>query len=130
MLNAIGDSLSDLASFNDGEAGEDMDGDDKDAELLNFSEDEAPSRVMGTMSIIVHHLMVRFRQKQMKLDTLTQPGWGDATDYCGDRDTKYETTKLEVLAVVQPYTKDDPASSRPTTVGKPMQTAGGITRDL
>jgi hypothetical protein len=74
MLNAIKNILRDLASFNNGEDGDEQHADDENAELLNLSEDIEPSGVIDTISIILHHLMERFRQKQMKRDKLTQPG--------------------------------------------------------
>jgi hypothetical protein len=60
MLNAIRDSLSDLASSDDEEDGEDEDDDEEDTEHGKLSEDDEPSRVMGTISKTVHHLMESF----------------------------------------------------------------------
>jgi len=71
MMAAIGDSLSDLASSDNGEDGED---DDEDTELGKLSEDDEPGWVMGTISNTVQQGVESFRQKQMKLDELTQPG--------------------------------------------------------
>jgi len=79
MLVAIGDSLSDFASSNDGEDGED--GDDEETEQGKLSEDDTPSRVMGTITKTVQQHMERFRQRYMKFDELTQPGWEDAANY-------------------------------------------------
>jgi hypothetical protein len=72
MLVAIGDSLSDLASSDDGEDGEDEA--DEEIEQGKLSEDDEPSWVMGTINKTVQQRMERFRLKQMKLDELTQPG--------------------------------------------------------
>jgi hypothetical protein len=72
MLVAIGDSLSDLASSDDGEDGEDED--DEETEQGKLSEDDEPSWVMGIITKTVQQRMERFRQKQMKFDELTQPG--------------------------------------------------------
>jgi hypothetical protein len=72
MLVAIGGSLSDLASSDDGEDGEEED--DEETEQGNLSEDDEHSWVMGTITKMVQQRMKRFRQKQMKLDELTQPG--------------------------------------------------------
>ena len=72
MRAAIGDSLSDLASSDDGEDGED---DDEETEQGKLSEDDEPGWVMGTITKTVQQYMESFRQKQMKLDELTQPGW-------------------------------------------------------
>src|SRR5882757_9930732 len=79
ILVAIGDSLSDLASSNDGEDGEEED--DEETEQGNLSEDNEPGWVMGTITKTVQQRMERFRQKQMKLDELTEPGWENAADY-------------------------------------------------
>ena len=49
---------------------------------------------MGTISKTVQHYMESFRQKQMRLDELTQPGWGDAANDFRERDMKYRTTEL------------------------------------
>jgi hypothetical protein len=46
-----------------------------------LSEDDEPGWVMGTITKTVRQGMERFRQKQMKLDELTQPGWEDAAGY-------------------------------------------------
>jgi hypothetical protein len=54
----------------------------------------------------------------MKLDELTQPGWEDAADSFREQDTKYGTTKLRVLAVVQPQTNDDAPAPPPATFGE------------
>jgi len=53
MLNATGDSLSDLASSNDEEDGEDEADDEDDTEMGNLSEDDKPGRVMGIISEMV-----------------------------------------------------------------------------
>jgi len=98
MLVAIRDSLSDLASSDDGEDGEEED--DEESEPGNLSEDDESGWVMGTITKIVQQHMERFRQKQMKLDELTHPGWEDAADYFRERDKKYGTTELRVPAVV------------------------------
>jgi hypothetical protein len=79
MLVAIGDSLGDLASSDDGEDGEDED--DEETEQGKLSDDDEPGWVMGTITKMVQQRMESFRQKQMKLDELTQPGWENAADY-------------------------------------------------
>ena len=119
MLVAIGDSLSDLASSDDGEDGEEED--DEETEQGNLSEDDEPGWVMGTITKTVQQRMERFRQKQMKLDELTQPGWEDAADYFRERDKKYGTTELRVPAVVQPQTMDDAPAPPPATFGELME---------
>jgi hypothetical protein len=72
MLVAIGDSRSDLASSNDGEDGEEED--DEETEHGNLSKDDEPGWVKGTITKTVQQCMERFRQRQIKLDELTQPG--------------------------------------------------------
>jgi len=118
MLVAIGDSLSDLISSEDWEDGEDDD--HEETEQGELSEDDEPGWVKGTITKTVQQRMERSRQKQMKVDELTQPGWGDAANYFRERDKKYRTSQLRVLAVVQPQTHDDTPSSPPTTFGELM----------
>jgi hypothetical protein len=119
ILVAIGDSLSDLASSDDGEDGEEED--EEENEDGNLSEDEEPGWVMGTITKTVQQRMERFQQKQMKLDELTQPGWQDAADYFRERDKKYGTTELSVPAVVQPQTMDDNPAPPPATFEELME---------
>jgi hypothetical protein len=87
MLVAIVDSLSDLTSSEDGEDGEDED--DEETEQGKLSKDDEPVWVMGTITKTVQQRMQRFRQKQIKFDQLTQPGWEDAADNFRERDKKY-----------------------------------------
>jgi len=54
---------------------------------------------MGTIPKMVQHRMESFRQNQMRLDELTQPGCGDAANYFCERDMKYGTADLKVPAV-------------------------------
>ena len=72
MLNAIGDSLSDLATSDDEQDGEAREDQEEDTELGKLSDDE-PGWVMGTISKNVQHCMESFWQKQMRRDELTQP---------------------------------------------------------
>jgi len=65
--------------------------------------------------------MDSFRQKQMKLDELTQPVWEDAADYFRERDMKYGTAKSRVPVVVQPQPDDDASAPPPTTFGELME---------
>jgi len=74
MLNAIRDSLSDLASSKDVENGENEDDDEDDTELGMLREDVKPRWVMGTISKTVQHSMERFQQEPMRLEKLTHPG--------------------------------------------------------
>jgi len=118
MMAAIRDSLSDLASSDNGEDGED---EDEETELGKLSEDDERGWVMGTISKTVQQRMESFRQKQMKLDELTQPGWEDAADYFRERDKKYGTAELRVPVVVQPQTDSDASAPPPTTFGELME---------
>jgi len=118
MMAAIGDSLSDLSSSDDGEDGEN---EDEETEQGKLSEDDEPGWVMGTITKTVQQHMESFRQKQMKLDELTQLGWEDAADYFRERDKKYGTAELRVPVVVQPQTDDDASASPPTTFGELME---------
>jgi hypothetical protein len=121
MLNAFGDSLSDLASSDDEKDGEHKE-EEHDTELGKLSEDDEPGWVMGTISKMVPHCMESFQQTQMGLEKLTQPGSGDMADYFRERDTKYGTAKLMVPAVVRPLTDSTAATPLPKTFGEPMQT--------
>ena len=80
MLNAIQDSLSDLASSKDAEDGEDEEHDEDDTELGKLSEADTPVWVMGTITKTVQHHIQSFRQNQIRLDKLMQPEWCDAAD--------------------------------------------------
>jgi len=57
MLNAIGDSLSNLAGSDNGEDGEDKDDDEDNPAGGKSSEDDEPGWVMGTISNTVHYHM-------------------------------------------------------------------------
>jgi len=118
MLVAIGDSLSDLASSDDGENGEDED--DEETEQGKLSNNDEPGWVMGTITKPVQQGMERFRPKQMKFNELTQPRWEDAADYFRERDEMYGTYEWRVPAVVQRQTNDDALAPPPTTFGKLM----------
>jgi len=121
MLNAIGDSLSDLASSEDEEDGEDEDDDEEDTGHGKLSEDDEPGWVMGTISKTVKHRMETFRQKQLRLDELMQPGWGDVADYFREREMKYGTADLKIPAVGKPQEDSTAATPSPTTFGELMQ---------
>jgi len=122
MLNAIGDILSDLASSDDEPDGEGEEDDEEDTELGKLSDDDEPGWVMGTITKTVQHCIESFRQKQLRLDELTQPGWGDAANYFGERDMRYGTAELKVPAVVKPQIETTAATPSPITVGEHMQT--------
>jgi len=116
---AIGDVLSDLASSYNAEDRDDED--DEETEQGKLSEDDEPGWVMGTTTKMVQQCMDRFRQRQMKLDELTQPGWEDVADNFRERDKKYSTSKLRVLAIVQRQTDDDAMAPSPSTFGELME---------
>ena len=119
MMVAIGDSLSDLASSDDGEDGEDED--DAETEQGQMSDDDEPSWVMGRITKMVQQHLERVPQTQMKLDQLTQPGWEDAVNYFHERDKKYGTSGLQVPAVVQKQTGDDATTPVPSTIGELLE---------
>jgi len=116
MLVAIRDILSNLASSDDGEDGAEED--DEDTEQGNLSEDDEPGCVMGTITKTVLQRMERFRQKYIKLNEQTQPGWEDTDQYFREWDKKYGTTELRVPAVVQPQKNDDAPAPLPATFGE------------
>jgi hypothetical protein len=61
ILNAIGESLSDLASSNVEQNGEHEESDDEDPEHGRLGDDDEPCRVMGTISKSVQHRMESFQ---------------------------------------------------------------------
>jgi len=70
---AIGESLSDLASSDDGEDGE---GEvDEETEQGQLSGNEEPGWAIGTITKTVQQRLDRSSQKLMKLNELTRPGW-------------------------------------------------------
>jgi len=100
MFNAIGDSLSNLASSDEEEDGVAEDDDEEDPVGGKFSQRDEPGLVMGTIPKPGHYPMGHFPQMQMKLDESTQPGQGDAANYFSERDEKYGTTELKAPGVV------------------------------
>jgi hypothetical protein len=117
MLNAMGDSLSDRPSSEDEEDGEDEDDDEEDTGHRQRSEDDEPGCVMGTISKMVQHRMESFRQKQLRLEQLRQPGWGDVADYFCESDMKYGMTEWMIPAVGKPHEDSMAATPSPTTFG-------------
>lgn len=115
MLNAIGDSVSGLASSEDEEDGEDEDEDEQDTGHGKLSKDDEHGRVMGTLSKTVQHLMQIFVQKQLRLDKLNKLRWRDMADYFRGRDMKYWTTKLYVPSVGKPQADSTVATPSLTT---------------
>ena len=113
--------MSDHSSSDNEEDGEDEDDDEKDTEVGKLSEDYKPCCVMGMISKTVQHCVESVQQKEMCLDHLMQPGWGDTADYFRERDMKYGTTQLKVPAVVKPQTDTAAATPSPTTFEELMQ---------
>lgn len=100
MLNAIRDSMSDLASSDDEEHREDEDNDEEeDTDLGKLSEDDQLDYVIGTISKCVQYRTERFWQKQMKHDEMMQQGWGDTADIIGETVKNYWTAELKIPAV-------------------------------
>jgi len=126
MLVAIGDSLSDLASSDNGVDGEDED--DEETEQGKLSEDDEPGWMIGTITKTVQQRMERFGQKQMKLDELARLGWEDAADYFRERVKNFGTFQFGVPAVVQPQTNDDTPAPPPTTFGELMESLDIVPR--
>jgi len=128
MSNAIGDSLSNLARSDDEQDRKDKEDDEGDTELGKLNDDDKPGWVMGTISKTVQNRMESFRQMQMRLDELTQPGWGDAANYFSERDVKYGTAELKVMAVIKPQMDITAATPSPTTFGEHMQSVDVVSR--
>jgi len=116
---AFGESLSDLASSDDWDEGEDVD--DEETGQGKLSEDDEPSWVMCTITKMVEQCMQMFQHKQMKLDELTRPRWEDEAEYFREGDKKCGTSELIVPAVVQPQTDDDASAPAPRTFGEHME---------
>jgi len=122
MLNSIGDSPNDLASSDDEQDGQVEEDDQADTELGKLSDDDEPGWVLGTITETVQHRMENFRRKEMRLDELTHPGWGDAANHRRKRDMRYRTAKLKVPAVVKPQIDTTAGTPSPIEVGEHMQT--------
>jgi len=122
MLNAIGQSLSNLARSNDEQDVEVETDDEEDTERGKLSKDDERGGVMGTISRMVQQQMESFRRNQMRIDKLTQPGWWDAADYFLARDNKYGGAELIVPAVVKRHRDTTAATRSSKTFGEQMQT--------
>jgi hypothetical protein len=81
---------------------------------------------MGTITKTVQHRMESIWQTLVRLDKLTQPGWGDAANYFRERDMKYGTAEVKVPAVVKPQKDTTAATPLLTTVGEHMQTLQSV----
>jgi len=119
VMVAIAKSLNGIAISDDGENRDDAD--DEVTEQGQLSNNDEPGWVMGTITNTVQQRMERFRQKEMKLDELTQPGWEDAANLFPESDKKYGPPELTVAAVVEPQTNDDTTATSPTTFGELMK---------
>lgn len=91
-----------------------------------MSEDDEHDWVMGTISNTLQLRMESFRQKQINLEELMQPGWGDAAEYVCERDMKYRIAQLNVPAVVKSLMVTIAAIPAPTTCGEPFETLNSI----
>jgi hypothetical protein len=121
MLNAIGESLSDLTSTEDEQDGE-VENDYKEGtELGKLTEDNKPGWVICTITNTVLHRMQSFGPKQMTLNELTQLAWGDTAEYFCKRVMKYRSTESKVPAVARPQTVTTAATPSPTASGDHMQ---------
>jgi len=118
MLNAIGESMSDLASSDDKHDVEDDDDDEEDSERCKESEDDQRGWVIGTISNMVQICLESFRHNQVRLTELMQPGWRDTADDFRVRDLKYGTAEMRVPAVVKPQANMVVASPAPTILGE------------
>jgi len=119
IIASIGDSLSDVASSDNGEDGEDEY--DGEAEQGKPSEDDEPCWVKVTICKTVPQRMKMFQQNQMNIDNLSQLGWGDAADYFRARDTMNCTSEMRVRAVVKSQTNNDAAAPGPKTFRQHME---------
>jgi len=71
-----------------------------------------------------------FRQKQINLDILTQPGSGEAANYFRESNEMYGNNQSKVPAVSQSQWEDDATCSVPTTFGEQMETIDTVPRKL
>lgn len=127
MLNAIGDSFSDRASSNDKADGED-EYTEEDTMLGKLSKEDESGRVTGTIAQMVEQHLEGTQWKQMRIDKLRQPRWGDMADYFGEEDMKKGIAELKVPAVIKPQTDMFPAIPAPTRIGDFMETLDIIPR--
>jgi len=126
MLDAIRDSLRNLASLDDEEDGQNK----EDTMQGKLSKDDEPGWVMSTITKTVQQGMQRFRQKQMKHDEMTQLGRGDVADYFRAQDKEYGTNKLKDLAEFKPHMDDDVVNPASSTFGALSESLDIIPRIL
>jgi len=113
MLNAIGVNLSDFASSENEKDGEDEEDDEEVTELCRLSDDDEPGWVMGTIPKTVQHRMESFRQKQLRLDKLTELGWGDAVNYFPSERYEVWDSRIEGSSGCQAPTTHDCSHNTP-----------------
>jgi len=116
MMVAMGNGQSDRASSDDGEVGQDEA--DAQTKLGKRSEDDEPCWVLCALFSMVQQRMEKSRQKQMKLDKLTDPRQEDAADNLCERDLNYRASELMTAAVVERQTNDDSDAPVLTTFGE------------
>jgi hypothetical protein len=122
ILNAIQESLCNIASSNDKKNGEEIEHDEKDSALGKLSEDDKPSWVMGTASNTMQQPRESFRQNQMRYEKLTQPGLRKLADNIHGRDTMNCMTELNIPAVILPKAVNITATPAPTEVWERIET--------
>jgi hypothetical protein len=122
MLNAVSNSLSDLASSNDKEDGEDQQAHHEDTELCKMSKDDEPRSVMGKISNRGQSSKESFCQKLISLDDLTQLQWVDAADIVRKGDMTYGMAEFKIPAVVKLQMDQIAAPPTCTTFGELMET--------
>jgi len=118
MLIAIRVSLSCLASSDTEEDLEDQEDIGEHPELGKLSNHHEPGWVMGSIFQTAHHHNETIRLKQVRIEELTQLGWGDAADCLRVRHMRYGSADLKVPAVVKPQIDKSSVTPPPTTFGQ------------
>jgi hypothetical protein len=72
--------------------------------------------------------MKKMLRKDMKLEELTELGWEDAAGYLRERDEKYGTSALMVVASIQPQPDDGTMAPPPTIFGELMESLDIVPR--
>jgi hypothetical protein len=78
--------------------------------------------VIGTISNTVKHGLESFRQKEIRLDKLTELEWQDTANYFPERDMRYGTAELKICPVFKPQIAPNADTASPTTPGEHLQT--------
>jgi len=121
-LNAIGDSLSNLASSDDEQDGEDEEDDEEDTVLGKLSDGDEPGLEMCTISKTVQHRIEKFRQTQMRLDEFMQLGLGETANFFRERDMKNGAAESKVPVVVKHQIYTTASTTTPTIFRQHMHT--------